>query len=141
MADMKKIESEFNKEFSYWDIRLPADDIAQRRRGKIAKEGWAIWYLFGTDEKGEYLDYYASHRMTNDRHERIYSDGRRGLPSLNDMREASKDPEEDARLQAEFYDRNQKIAAMLEEKGFGIEGDEPGGVQINRSLKINKIDK
>jgi len=29
---------------------------------------------------------------------------------------------------------------MLEEKGFGIGGDEPGGVQINRVLQVNKIE-
>lgn len=68
---MKEIESRFNDEFSPWDIRLPARDMKLQRRGRILDAGWAIWYLFGTDEKGEYLDYYASHRMTNDRHVRI----------------------------------------------------------------------
>jgi hypothetical protein len=29
---------------------------------------------------------------------------------------------------------------MLEAKGFGLEGDEPGGVQVNRYLHVNKWD-
>jgi hypothetical protein len=32
---------------------------------------WAIWYLFGEDERDEHLDYYASHRMTDDQHARV----------------------------------------------------------------------
>ncbi len=42
------------------------------------------------------------------------------------MRLASEDPEEDARLEAEYYAENQRVARMLEAKGFGTEGDEPG---------------
>ena len=110
-----------------------------RRRGKIVEAGWAIWYLFGLDEKGEYLDYYASHRMTSDEHVRIYADGEvEALPTIADFRMASQDPEEDARLEAEYYAENQRVARMLEAKGFGIEGDEPGGVQMNRFLHVNK---
>jgi hypothetical protein len=70
---MTNIESKFNDSFAHWEIRLPSDAVEHRKRGKIVQAGWAIWYLFGFDEKGEYLDYYASHRMTNDRHVRIYA--------------------------------------------------------------------
>ena len=54
---MKNIESKFNATFAHWGIRLPAGAVEQRERGKIVQTGWAIWYLFGSDEKGEYLDY------------------------------------------------------------------------------------
>ena len=95
----------------------------------------AIWYLFGSDENGEYLDYYASHRMTEDSYVRIYVDGHEEyLPEIVGMRLASEDPEEDARLEAEYYAENQRVARMLEAKGFEAEGDEPGGVQMNRFL-------
>lgn len=65
---MKNIEKRFNDVFSSWDIRLPEKDVTNRRRGKIFEAGWTIWYLFGSDERGEYLDYYASHRVTTDQH-------------------------------------------------------------------------
>jgi hypothetical protein len=134
---MDKIASIFNTDFARWGIQLPAEGIAQRRRGKIVAHGWAIWYLFGRDADGEYLDYYAAHRMTNDRHRRIHADGRcSGLPTLGGMRLCSPDPEEDARLKAEFTAANREIGAMLRAKGFGIEGDEPGGVTINRALRL-----
>lgn len=38
-------------------IPLPPEDVKEKRRGKILAAGWAICYLFGTDEQGEYLDY------------------------------------------------------------------------------------
>lgn len=136
---MEEIERQFNEMFSRWNIRLAPNDIANRRRGKIVKAGWAIWYLFDSDEKGEYLDYYASHRMTSDSHVRIHANGEdESLPTIQSMRVVSRDPEEDARLAREHLARNQQVAKMLKDKGFGIEGDEPGGIQINRYLSLNE---
>lgn len=137
---MSTFETSFNDTFAPWQIRLPPDAVEQRRRGKIIQGGWAIWYLFGSDETGEYLDYYASHRMTNDRHVRTYADGRcESLPSIIEWRRCSQDPEEDARLEAEYYSKNQEVARILNEKGFGLTGDEPGAVQINRLLHVEKL--
>ena len=136
---MEKIASTFNEYFSNWNIRLPPDAVAQRQRGKIVQSGWAIWYLFGADEKGEYLDYYASHRMTGDEHVRIYSSGiTENLPAIRGMRICSADPVEEARLEAAYIAGNQAVSKMLTEKGFGLDGDEPGGVQINRFLHLGK---
>ena len=56
------------------------------------------------------------------------------------MRLASQDPEEDARLAAEHLEENRRVARMLQEKGFGVQGDEPGGVQINRYLALGEDD-
>lgn len=114
-----KIKLLFAKEFAMSDICLAEDDVVNRRPGKIDKNGWDISYLFGSDEKGEYLDYYASHRMTNDRHVRIYADGQReDLPALVDFRRASQDPQEDERLKEEFYAENSRVLAMLKEKAL-----------------------
>jgi hypothetical protein len=78
--------------------------------------------------------------MTNDRHVRIYADGvRERLPTIQEFRLCSRDPDEDARLEREYFARNQEVARMLEEKGFGLTGNEPGGVQINRHLHLEKF--
>jgi hypothetical protein len=139
---MKKIESRFNELFAPWAICLPPGDIEQRKRGRIVQAGWAIWYLFGRDDQGEYLDHYSSHRMTTDCHERIREDGtHERLPAISTWRLSSEDPVEDARLEAEHFAENQEIEKLLQEKGFGITGDEPGGVQVNRFLRLGKLDK
>jgi hypothetical protein len=139
---MEKIEKRFNDEFSPWDIRLPEEDVTNRWRGKIIEAGWAIWYLFGSDERGEYVDYYASHRMTTDQHARIYANGNEEhLPVIESMRIVSRDPKEDARFEAEYFARNQRVSRMLEEKGFGMVGDEPALTQVNRYLHTNKTEE
>jgi hypothetical protein len=134
---MKTIEERFNAEFAQWGIRFPPDDLANRRRGKIIKDGWVIWFLFGADKKGEYLDYYACHRMTSDSHIRLYADGKeKRLPEIASIRLCSEDPEEDMKLEAKFHTHNRRVQRLLEKKGFGITGDEPGGVLINRALVL-----
>lgn len=141
MDTMTNIEAVFNEAFAAWDIRLPEAAIAGKLRGKIVKAGWAIWYLFGSNEHGEYLDYYAAHRMTNDSHVRIFANGRcESLETLACMRVCSEDPEQEEQSKTEFAASNRRIAAMLEDKGFGLDGNEPGGVQINRYLLLKPND-
>ena len=138
---MSRIEERFRDHFAPWSISIPPGHVQQRRRGKIVEGGWAIWYLFGEDERGEYLDYYASHRMTNDRQIRLREDGtEEHLPIVSTLHPASQDPEEEARLAAEHLEENRRVAKLLEEKGFGIEGDEPGGVQMDRYLALGEED-
>ena len=128
----------FNRDFSHWAIGLPPEDVAKRRRGQINQEGWAIWYLFGGDDRGEYLDYYAAHRMTDDRHVRIYSSGEReDLPTIQSFRPCSDDSVEDQRLADNLFAKNQRVAALLESKGFGLDGNEPVLVALNRIVRVN----
>ena len=109
----------FADAFAFWGIGLPEDDVTCRRRGSISKSGWSIDYLFGRDERGEFLDYYAHHRMTNDRHTRVYEDGSvEGLPVMQDMMLCSDDEAESARLKAEFLEHNRRVGEILKAKGF-----------------------
>ncbi len=136
---LRKIEAAFAEDFSHWGITLPPEDVRERRRGKILAAGWVIWYLFGSDERGEYLDFYASHRMTDDRHVRLREDGEtESLPAMRTMRPSSRDPQEDAKLEAEYRSEMRRTAGILEEKGFVMEGDEPGLIQINRYLALEQ---
>lgn len=138
---MDRIAAAFNAEFARWDIRLPTGAVEALRRGKIVRAGWAIWYLSGGDARGEYLDYYASHRMTSDRHVRIRADGsKETLPAIQDFRASSTNLTEDARLEAACLRRNRRVARLLQAKGFGIRGDEPVSVQVNRYLCLRGPD-
>jgi hypothetical protein len=135
------VASQFRNHFLDWKIRLPAKDLKARRPGRLHKAGWAIWYLFGRDERGEYVDYYASHRMTEDSHVRLRSGiCSEHLPVIFGMRRVSPDPDEDARWEAAHMARNREIARMLDAKGFGVRGDEPGGVLINRFLRLGGLE-
>lgn len=118
---MRSVEDRFEEMFQSWSIRLPEGAVERREPGRIQKAGWLIMYCFGCDGSREYMDYYAAHRMTNDRHERLFDDGdSEGLPTIETMRRVSSDPVEDAALKQAFDVRNVDVFRMLQAKGFGF---------------------
>ena len=131
-SGLDRIERAFNRAFDHWDICLPPEAIASRRAGRIVESGWTVWYTFGSDDGAEYLDYYASHRMTNDRHVRLYADGRvEGLEAIDEMYVVPDDPDEAAQAKANFFARNREIRGMLDAKGFTLDGVVHPSVAIN----------
>jgi hypothetical protein len=118
---MTEIEKVFNDTFQAWNIILPPEALETRQRGRLSASGWTIQYLFGQDEAGHYLDYYATHRMTNDRHVRIYENGQ--VVTLEAPLEfmvfpAGSSAEEQARIREEYIAENRRIYAALAAKGF-----------------------
>ena len=73
MGESGAIEERFAEYFANWDIRLPEDATQLEEPGLIQEGGWTIRYVFDDDAGGSYLEFYATHRMTNDRRVRIYS--------------------------------------------------------------------
>jgi len=53
----------------------------------------------------------------------------------------SEDPPKDKMLEARFLASNQRVERLPKKKGFGIAGDEPGGVQINRILRVGSDER
>ena len=132
---MASIETRFNSHFKYCEIELPADTVANRRRGEIVQRGWTIWYLVGSDKEGEYLDYYASHRMAGDRHVRLHTNGAETwLPAYEEMRITSDDPQEDEQLENEFWEFNGRVTQELEAKGFTSESNTHPSTALNHAL-------
>ena len=83
--DQEKLRERFDRAFANWDIELPADAVKPGIVWLIVQRGWTIWTRFDTDtEDGRaHLDYYAMHRMTDDRHVRLYADGEKvSLPVI-----------------------------------------------------------
>jgi hypothetical protein len=72
----KRIVDGFNAYFRKFGIRIPAADVMVGGHGRIAKRGWLIAYRIDPDDAGKpSLEFYATHRMTDDRHLRIRADG------------------------------------------------------------------
>lgn len=116
---MKEIADTFAKHFSHWQITLPEKNLKKRCSGFIHDAGWLIQYCFGEDENGEYLDYYATHRMTDDSHVRIYEDGEiEDLPTLEGLLLLSDDPEEANKIREDHDRHNREVVAILVNKGF-----------------------
>lgn len=138
-TSLERIETAFNETFAHWGIRLPPENLRDRERGQINAGGWTIWFLFGADEDGEYLDYYAMHRMTNDRHVRLHADGRGtgldALPATGYVVSSPGDEPGDAeRRESEYWAECERVSRMLDEKGFSLTGDEHPINLLNREL-------
>jgi hypothetical protein len=121
------IQSTFAHLMDYFGHQLPDDDVLHRRRGRIGDpedgdygRGDTVYYLFGQDEQGEYLDFYMAHRVAGDQHGRIREDG--SIDWLEVVSPfgpvVSDDPVEYARRRAEDQAEVTRIHAMLKAKGF-----------------------
>lgn len=118
---MDNLAQIFEAYFGQWDIRLPAEAVATRQPGRLAAGGWTIHYLFGRDERGEYLDFYATHRMTNDRHVRIRASGETEmLPAIVDEIVYPPDATDEQRrqIEQEYRRHNIEVSDALRRKGF-----------------------
>ncbi|NMC78254.1 MAG: hypothetical protein GYA59_02730 [Chloroflexi bacterium] len=116
-----QIAETFAAYFAAWKITLPADALVSKRPGAIRAQGWTIQYRFDADEKGEFLDFYATHRMTNDRHVRIHASGRieHLLSYLEHVILPPNATAEQKRFaEQEFHEYNQRVTNLLRMKGF-----------------------
>lgn len=116
---MGRIAELFAGDFAHWRLQLPAEALQARQPGHIQDQGWLIQYAFGRNRRGEFLDYYAAHRMSDDCHVRLYASGRREhLSALASAYLTSPHPEEARRLRAAYVRRNRRVARHLVAKGF-----------------------
>lgn len=118
---MEKIADAFAKYFKKWGMTLPEENIRERNPGEIRAEGWVIKYLFDHDDRGDYLDFYAIHRMTNDRYVRIRENGSQEmLPSFMEFTVYSEDASQGEIRQAErdYQEHNTHVRELFRKKGF-----------------------
>jgi hypothetical protein len=127
----ERIVDAFNAYSSKFDIRIEAGDVAVSTRRELRKRGLRITLRVVPDDAGSpSLDFYATNRMTDDRHVRIWADGqverleviREGYaynPKVQGSKEAS---------ESEHLEHNRRIAEELRAAGLFPEGD------INPSL-------
>lgn len=129
-----KISEELACYFANWDINLPAGSEAAGSRGAIFKAGWNIHYLFGQEDGERYIEFYAVHRMTNDRRHRIYESGR--IEELETIQQLFiYDPKvEGSKEESErhCHEHNRRVAEELQDVGLYPEGD------INTFLRTNQ---
>jgi len=119
--ELDAIATVFNNQFAGWDIELTPDAILLGKRGTIGNRGWRIHYLVDSDEVGEiFLEYYATHRMTNDRHVRIHTSGRaESLPAIQEMYMYKPEiPGDEERAEADYREHNKRIAEELKDEGL-----------------------
>ncbi|MEX2458252.1 MAG: hypothetical protein WD770_04640 [Actinomycetota bacterium] len=100
-------------------------------RAKFAEifEQWEV-------ERGEYVEFYAFHRIWGDHHARIYADGEEvSLETLETtFISPPDDPEATERSRRQMEERNQRLLAELEDAGLLGGGPVPNSFTINAFL-------
>ncbi|MEA4908732.1 MAG: hypothetical protein GYA17_13430 [Chloroflexi bacterium] len=107
--------------FDQWGIQLPEGALQRSQPGRLTAGGWTVRYLPGEDERGRYLDFYATHRMTNDRHVRIYASGETEmLPAYLEhvIYPENASQEQQRQAEGEYRQYNAQVTALLRQKGF-----------------------
>ena len=119
------MEERFAEYFANWNIRLPVGAVQLREPGAVQQDGWTIRYVFGNDAVGPYLEFYATHRMTNDRRTRIYASGEaEHLEAFQTMYGYDpKIPGDEKRAARENRRRNTRITKELEAHGLYPHGN------------------
>jgi hypothetical protein len=116
------IERYFREYFRHWAITLPSRDVGLRAAGHIFERGWHIGYVWGVEDGDEYLEVLAQHRMTDDRHFRVFASGRiEDLPAPGGSYYCAPPDATDAEKRAEereYLERNRRIYADLRERGL-----------------------
>jgi hypothetical protein len=121
-----RIAETFDRYFANFGIRIDPGEVRVGHRGQIRSEGWSIRYRVVPDDAGgPSLEFYATHRMTNDRHAVIWADGH--LDTLEAIREFfGYDPDVPRSKEAaeqDYLQHNRLVADRLRAAGLFPEGD------------------
>ena len=142
MDDRERLRQRFNREFAIWEIELPVNAMSPGRVWLVVQRGWTIWTRFDIDPENDRarLDYYAMHRMTDDRHVRLYADGEEEyLPAMAESfgypEDATGAEREAAR--AKMLAENRAVEKLLEEKGFVMTDQAHPSAQVNRYFQTH----
>ncbi len=146
MNGTEQLRQRFNRTFAPWGIELPVDALSPGVVRLIAQRGWSIWTRLDIDpEDGrKRLDYYAMHRMTSDRHVRMYANGEEeNLPAIAGGYVTPKDAPvaEQDEARDRYFAHNQAVEKLLEEKGFVMTDHVHGSALLNRYLQTHPDEK
>lgn len=110
-ANVKQV---FEQKYAAWNLILPLEQLQVPSLGTISNHGWTIHFRCVIDH-GEYcLEYFASHRMTNDTLNRIYTDGREEVIGYCQEFFLSGD----AQAEQAYFEHNQKFYEDVKQRGL-----------------------
>lgn len=72
---LEKIRQTFTQLFAKTNLRLPEENLRERRPGSLPWGSGRVLFVFGKEDGREYLEYYAHHRIGGDSHGKIADDG------------------------------------------------------------------
>lgn len=119
-----------------WGITV--SEILSRENGHHFFQGWHIGWAWGVREDGRpFLDFLSEHRMAGLSAERYFADGTSDpVETPSEFRLVGDTPDEDARLEQEYFERNRAAYANLRERGLlPPSGANLGSQNVNEFLR------
>jgi hypothetical protein len=113
-ARLAAIRRSFDDQFARWSIVLP-ERLSLNEVRTLAGQGWTITYRLGLEQGQLYLDYFASHRMTNDTLSRIAEDGSHELLGYCQEFYLADNPE----AEQAYYAHNRAFYDDVKRRGLG----------------------
>ncbi len=126
MTPEQLIAEAFNAYFGDFGIAVTPEDVVVGSHRRLGERGWRITYRVDPDDTGlPSLEFYATHRMTNDRHVRIRADGH--VEHLEAIDESyaydAKVPGSEEGARTRYLEHNRAVQGRLRERGLYPEGD------------------
>jgi hypothetical protein len=117
-----RLIAQFNDYFKHWQITLPEAEMEiPETPVRISHSGWMITMIFGSEHDLPWMEIYAVHRMTNDRHIRFHVDREYDvLPALDEpvfIPEGASEEDEKTIKQAAIL-RHRMLSRELESIGL-----------------------
>ena len=136
---LEKIQDAFIKEFEQFKIKIPQENLQDRKSGSIPYGSGRIMFVFGVTDGIEFMEYYGHHRM-GDCHGRIYGDGKFvSLPELPEFFGYDpKIPGDKEKKEKEYQEEYEKIYRELVETGLFSAEPVPNSLLINSYLRMKK---
>ena len=122
----ERIAEAFDRRFATFDIHLDPADVKVGERGSIRARGWLImWRVVPDDAGSPSLEFYATHRMTDDEHVRIWADGHvEQLDAIYPFYGFDpKVPGSEEAAKEKYLTHNRKVAEELRASGLYPDGD------------------
>lgn len=121
MSKRVLIAQRFAEDYLRRGVPVEADAVAGHDAGHLFEKGWHLGFVWDEEGGEEYLEILAQHRMTNDRHYRVWASG--PFESLEAPRESmtiphGADAAELERHTREYHEENARIYARLRERGL-----------------------
>lgn len=121
---------------------LTPDRLLAAVNDHVFEDGWHIGWVWGSDGGRGFLDVISEHRMTDAGVTRFWLDGDiERLSAPGGMRSASEDPDEDAKLEREYIERQRAIVDDLRARGLlPAVGESLPSLDINEALRTARLE-
>ena len=109
-----KVKQVFEQKYAAWNLIFPIEPLQVAAHSTINNQGWTINFRYVLEGAEYCLEYFASHRMTNDTLNQIYADGREEVIGYCQEFYLADDPQ----AEQGYFEHNRKFYEDVRQRGL-----------------------